>query len=161
MLNLNDRLMRCLKITGCYIHLLADGSYTEPKLQFVCIHLAYISAHTQHHSTVYMCTLHVLLTALCSFVRRSGIYWTQINNFWHVRQEATNVSRETASSTFTALPGSAGSSSSDTFFPNAFCSGTSRYGAPKISVTVKHYMNIIGYVHNSEEILNIMLLSFQ
>jgi len=122
MLTLNDRLMWCLKITGCYIQLLADGSPPEPKLQFVCIHLAYISAHTQHYSVVYTYTPHVLLTAICSFVRRSGIYWVQINNFWHVRQEATNVSRESASSIFTALYilEAQAAGSSDTFSPQCF-----------------------------------------
>jgi hypothetical protein len=158
--------MWCLKITRCYIQLVADGSHTEPKLQFVCIHLAYISAHSQLHSTLYICTPQVLLTVLCSFVRQSGIYWAQINNFWHVRQEATNGSRETASSIFTALTRISWKCRQQVpptlFFPSsAFCSGTSRYGVPKLSLTVTRYMNIIGYIHNSEEILNLMLFSFQ
>jgi hypothetical protein len=50
MLTISDRPMWCLEITGCYIQLLADGSQTEPKLQFKCIHLAYVSAQTQHQS---------------------------------------------------------------------------------------------------------------
>ena len=74
LLTLNDRLMWCLKITRYYIQLLADDSHTEPKLQFVCTYSAYIFAHTLHHSTAYICTPHVLVTALSSFVRRSGTY---------------------------------------------------------------------------------------